>query len=135
MDRASRFGRDGWGFDSLRARQAQVCAWLRKKTEADRRLRQVQYCTCQGMKFYYVYILHNNSKNFIYVGFSENLKSRVASHAKGKNKSTKSFRPLELIFYEAYRSKKDAKRRELYLKSNRGRTTLITMLKDYFDTN
>lgn len=27
---------------------------------------------------------------------------------------------------------KDAKRRELYLKSIRGRTTLVTMLKEYF---
>ena len=34
--------------------------------------------------------------------------------------------------YEAYRDMKDAKRRELYLKSNKGKTTLMTMLKEYF---
>ena len=28
------------------------------------------------MKFYYVYILYNNRKNFIYVGYSEDLKER-----------------------------------------------------------
>jgi hypothetical protein len=27
---------------------------------------------------------------------------------------------------------RDAKRREMYLKTNRGRTTLMTMLKEYF---
>jgi len=84
------------------------------------------------MKFHYVYILHNPSKNFIYIGYSEDLKQRVISHNKGENKSTKPYLPLELIHYEAYRNKADAKRRELYLKSNRGRTTLTTMLKDYF---
>ncbi|MEK7559419.1 MAG: GIY-YIG nuclease family protein [Patescibacteria group bacterium] len=83
------------------------------------------------MKFYYVYILHNTSKNFIYIGYSEDLKARIESHNLGKVKSTKVYLPLALIFYEAYPSMIDAKRREKYLKSNKGRTTLMTMLKEY----
>ena len=84
------------------------------------------------MKFYYVYVLRNSPKDFIYIGYSENLKSRFKSHNKGENISTKSYVPLQLIHYEAYRDMKDAKRRELYLKSNKGKTTLMTMLKEYF---
>ena len=84
------------------------------------------------MKFYYVYVLYNQSKNFIYIGYSEDLKQRVTEHNKGRVKSTKFFLSLELIHYEAYKNKKDAKRRELYLKTNKGRTTLMTMLKEYF---
>lgn len=84
------------------------------------------------MNFYYVYILHNPSKNFIYIGYSEDLKQRIDSHNKGENKSTKTYIPLELIHYEAYKNMQDAKRRELYLKSNRGKTTLKTMLTEYF---
>jgi len=84
------------------------------------------------MKFHYVYILHNPTKNFIYIGYSEDLKTRLIAHNKGENKSTKPYIPFELIHYEAYRNMRDAKRRELYLKSNKGRTTLITMLKEYF---
>lgn len=84
------------------------------------------------MKFYYVYILYNKIKNFIYIGYSENLTKRVAEHNSGLSQSTKNYKPLELIHYEAYRNIKDAKRREIYLKTNRGRTTLITMLKEYF---
>lgn len=84
------------------------------------------------MKFYYVYVLQNSRKNFIYIGYSENLKNRVPYHNNGLVKSTKAYVPLELIHYEAYRNRKDAKRRETYLKSNRGRTTLMTMLKEYF---
>jgi len=87
------------------------------------------------MKFYYVYILHNSIKNFIYIGYSEDLKKRFESHNKGRNKSTKAYVPLELIHYEAYKNMADAKRRELYLKTNSGRTTLMTMLKEYFGDN
>jgi putative endonuclease len=87
------------------------------------------------MKFYYVYVLYNNIKHFIYIGYSEDLRSRVREHNEGRSKSTKAYLPLELIHYEAYRNKKDAKRREEYLKTNRGRTTLMTMLKEYFATN
>ena len=85
------------------------------------------------MKFYYIYILHNHLKNFIYIGYSEDLKQRIVTHNKGENLSTKAYLPLELIHYEAYKNIKDAKRRELYLKSNKGRTTLMTMLKEYFN--
>jgi putative endonuclease len=85
------------------------------------------------MKFYYVYVLRNSSKDFIYIGYSEDLKRRFAAHNNGENKSTKPFIPLELIHYEAYQNMADAKRRELYLKTNRGRTTLMTMLKEYFE--
>ncbi|MBU3979424.1 GIY-YIG nuclease family protein [Patescibacteria group bacterium] len=85
------------------------------------------------MKFYYIYVLHNFRKNFIYIGFSENLKTRFIAHNNGESQSTKAYRPLELIHYEAYRNIKDAKRRELYLKSNKGRTTILTMLKKYFE--
>jgi len=86
------------------------------------------------MKFYYVYVLHNASRNFIYIGYSEDLKTRLQSHNAGRNLSTKAYIPLELIHYEAYKNMKDAKRRELYLKSNKGKTTLMTMLKEYFSS-
>jgi putative endonuclease len=86
----------------------------------------------QEMKFYYVYILNNPLREFIYVGYSEDIKSRFETHNKGQVTSTKAYLPLLLIHYEAYRNMKDAKRREKYLKSNKGRTALIMMLKEYF---
>ncbi len=87
----------------------------------------------QIMKFYYVYILHNKEKNFIYIGYSEDLKKCFVSHNKGENKSTKPYIPLDLIHYEAYKNMKDTKRREMYLKTNKGCTTVLTMLKEYFE--
>lgn len=84
------------------------------------------------MIFYYVYILHNKSKDYINIGYSTNLTQRLKYHNNGYSKATKPYIPLTLIHYEAYRNMKDAKRREKYLKTNKGRTTLMTMLKEYF---
>lgn len=84
------------------------------------------------MSFYYVYILRSIDYDFIYIGYTDNLKRRLKEHNSGLVISTKHYYPLELIHYEAYKNKKDAKRREEYLKTNKGKTTLKTMLKCYF---
>lgn len=83
------------------------------------------------IKFYYVYILKSLNHNFIYVGFTENLKLRLRQHNNKEEQSTKSFVPFELIHYEAYRNIKDAKRREQYFKTTKGKTTLRYMLKEF----
>ncbi len=83
--------------------------------------------------FFYVYVLRSlKDKNF-YVGFTENLKERIKAHNDGKSFATKCRRPFELIFYEAYRNKYDALRREKYFKSTKGKTTVKSMLKEFLD--
>ena len=84
------------------------------------------------MVFFYVYVLRSLTHNFIYIGYTENLKRRLAEHNLGQVVSTKHYHTLELIHYEAYKNQKDAKRREGYLKTSRGKTTLRTMLIDFF---
>lgn len=66
---------------------------------------------------YYVYVLKCNN-NDLYVGYSENLKIRISQHTEGKVISTKSKRPVTLIYYEAYKHKEDATKREYQLKDN-----------------
>jgi putative endonuclease len=86
-----------------------------------------------SVKFYYVYILQSKTTpSWIYVGYTENLKKRFSEHNQGDTPSTKKYRPFRLIHYEAYANKKDAKRRELYLKTTKGKTTVKTMLIEYF---
>ncbi len=87
------------------------------------------------MKFFYVYVLKSINKDFIYIGYTENLKQRFQEHNSGESKSTRPYLPFELIHYEAYKNMGDAKRREKYLKTNKGRTTLMTMLSEYFQKN
>lgn len=84
------------------------------------------------MIFYYVYVLSSLKFDFIYIGYTDNLKRRFKEHNSKLNISTKHYAPFEIIHYEAYRNEKDAKRREEYLKCNRGKATLKTMLKCHF---
>jgi putative endonuclease len=79
---------------------------------------------------FYIYVLKSLKDRNFYIGYSTNLKQRFEYHQKGYVKSTKARRPFELIFYEAYKSVTDAKRREKYLKTNKGKSTLKIMLRD-----
>ena len=85
------------------------------------------------MQFFYVYVLQSKAKDFIYVGFTHNLKKRFVEHNNREELSTKHYAPLDLIFYEAYRNEEDAKRREDYFKTTKGKTTLRMMLRKYLE--
>jgi len=41
--------------------------------------------------------------------------------------------PFDLIHYEVCQNEKDAKRREEYFKTTKGKTTLKMMLREYFE--
>jgi len=82
------------------------------------------------IKFYYVYILLSlYDKNF-YIGLTNDLKRRLSEHKQGKNISTAKRLPLRLIYYEAFTSEKDARRREKYFKTTKGKKTLRLMLRE-----
>jgi len=78
---------------------------------------------------YFVYILLLKNIN-LYAGYTDNLKRRLPEHLTGKVKSTRNRRPLKLIYYEAFISKKDARRREKYFKTTKGKSTLRLMLRE-----
>lgn len=81
--------------------------------------------------YYYVYVLQSQKvEDRLYVGYSENYCDRLKQHNKGEVRSSKFYRLLKLIFLEVYVNKKDVKRRERYLKTTKGRTTLRFMLKE-----
>lgn len=86
------------------------------------------------MPFFYVYILQSIYHDYIYVGFTDDLRRRFHEHNSGKNLSTKAYTPYHLIFYEAYPNTQDAKRREKYFKTTKGKVTLKQMLKEHFKT-
>lgn len=68
---------------------------------------------------YYTYILQLKDKSY-YHGFSEDLRERIRDHKNGDVASTKNFRPVKLIFYAAFISKKKALDFEKYLKTHSG---------------
>jgi putative endonuclease len=79
---------------------------------------------------YYVYLLKSGWDGHLYIGYTKDLRKRFQDHQNGKVPSTKSRVPLELVFYESYKSMADAKRREKYLKTSKGKSSLRLMLRD-----
>ena len=81
---------------------------------------------------FYVYTLKSNKNGDLYIGFSENLKQRFNDHNIGKVQATKPNRPWTLIYYEAYRNKKDATKREKQLKMHRAKDDLKMQIANSF---
>lgn len=78
---------------------------------------------------YYVYVLKSSKNNDKYVGFTNDLKTRYKSHNSGKVRSTKAYKPWVLLYYEAYKSKADATKRERELKMHAAKNELLKRLK------
>lgn len=66
----------------------------------------------------------------LYVGYSSDIKSRVAEHRSGKVVSTRRRLPADLLYCELHGNRKDAMHRELYLKSGWGRKYLARTIPE-----
>jgi putative endonuclease len=77
---------------------------------------------------YTVYALKSLVKNYIYVGFTNNIEKRLYYHNSGYNKSTNPYRPFKLIYSEEVTNSTDARIREKFLKSGQGRKFLKTIM-------
>lgn len=78
---------------------------------------------------YYVYILKSLETGKMYIGFSSNLKQRVKQHLHGQVHTTRRMGRIELVFYEAFKLEIDARHREKYFKTTKGKRALKIMLK------
>ena len=78
---------------------------------------------------YYTYIL-KSEKGKLYIGSSSNLTRRLKEHKAGKSWTTKRMANVELIFYEAFKDKRDALRREKYFKTTKGRFSFKQILRE-----
>ena len=78
---------------------------------------------------HHVYVLQSQKDLHLYVGYSTDIKTRIKAHNAGDVTSTKSRKPLSLIYYETYTNKGDALRREKYLKTTAGKKAIKYMLR------
>ena len=63
-----------------------------------------------------MYILRSLKTGKLYYGFSEDVLSRLSWHNAGTERYTRSGIPWELLHQESYETKKEALKREKYLK-------------------
>ena len=83
---------------------------------------------------YYVYVLYSEKFNRYYTGFTKDIEKRLNEHNNGKTKSTKAYKPWEVIFREECKTRIEARNREIYYKSGVGREKIknihLIKLKD-----
>jgi putative endonuclease len=77
---------------------------------------------------YFVYALSSLSRDYIYVGISDDVDRRFSQHNAGYEKTTKPYRPFKLIYKEQFSSRPEARKREKYLKSGSGKEFLKSLL-------
>lgn len=64
----------------------------------------------------YVYLLKSLKDNWTYVGSTQDLQKRFRQHNNGEVKATNFYKPLNLVYYEAYRDLETAINREKEIK-------------------
>lgn len=80
---------------------------------------------------FYTYILQSKLDKKLYIGSTKDLRKRLREHNSGLVRSTKSRKPFELIYYEAYRAESSARSREKSLKlRGRARAQLLKRIAD-----
>lgn len=84
---------------------------------------------------FYLYILKSKKDNSLYIGSTNDLRKRMKEHNTGRGgRYTKSKGPFKLIYYEAYTSERDARKRESNLKlRSRAFTQLKKRIQDSID--
>jgi len=78
---------------------------------------------------FWLYALYSLRDRQFYIGTTNHLVRRGEQHERGETISTADRRPLIMIYCEGHRSIIDARRREEYFKTTKGRTTLKQMLR------
>lgn len=76
-----------------------------------------------------LYVIKSISKNYRYIGITNNLDRRLKQHNTGNNKNTKYYRPFNLIHFEKFPNHKEARKREIFLKCGLGRKFLDNLIK------
>ena len=72
----------------------------------------------------YVYAISSKLHNYIYVGMTQNIDERIKRHNGGRERTTKFYKPFELIYSEVCSTRVEARVREKYWKSGVGKEKL-----------
>ena len=73
---------------------------------------------------FYVYAIESLSRNYIYVGLTNDLERRIYQHNNDENRTTKAYAPFVLIHSEKFETRTEARTKEKYLKSGIGKELL-----------
>ncbi len=75
-----------------------------------------------------MYILKSEVDDSFYTGQCQNIQERVQRHNNGYTKSTKAKIPWKLVYYELYRTRRNAIRREIQIKRGKSRKYIYELI-------
>ena len=85
------------------------------------------------MDQFYVYILFSPSLNRYYIGHTGQLDDRLFRHTNSGSKSTKAAHDWQLVYSESYPSRSDAMKRESFIKKQKSRRFIETLIQTKTD--
>ena len=77
-----------------------------------------------------IYILRGKKDQYLYTGLTKNLRRRLREHNTGRVKPTKAHTPLEVVYVEKFKTRKEARFREKFFKSGSGRELRNSILNN-----
>jgi putative endonuclease len=77
---------------------------------------------------YFIYILHSQSKDRYYTGYSQNPEARLIKHNLGSTPSSRTGRPWTLVHKEEFDNKRDAFIREAEIKGMKSRKYIESLI-------
>jgi putative endonuclease len=78
---------------------------------------------------YYTYILYSENYDRYYIGSTGDLAARLEKHNSAEVKSTKAYLPWELKYFEVFKSRSEAMRREKFLKQQRNKIFYTKLIR------
>ena len=79
---------------------------------------------------YTTYILYSDSLNKYYVGSTNDVDRRLSEHNRKKGKFTDLGIPWKIVYSEVFDSAKQARNRELYIKSRKSRKYIEELIQN-----
>jgi len=73
---------------------------------------------------FYVYAISSLDHNYIYVGLTQDITKRIKRHNDGRERTTRFYKPFELIYSEVCETRMKARVQEKYWKSGIGKEKL-----------
>jgi putative endonuclease len=77
---------------------------------------------------WYTYILYSRGIDRYYIGVTDDLKWRLERHNMGWGRYTQSGLPWKIVYYESYKSKTEALKREKEIKGKKSRKYIESLI-------
>jgi putative endonuclease len=84
---------------------------------------------------FFVYILQSQKDFSFYIGQCEDLDYRLSKHADGQSKYTSSKLPVRLVYFEVYKTRTEAIKREKEIKNKKSRKYIEWLINEWKKTD